>query len=250
MSFFDSIPQPPPPPEPVRRPRPAWTQSDEVIPGSVPGELMLIRTGQVAVAIGSVRAYPNGFEFTAHVRVHIRDEDEPGWHDPFDRHGRRGRQPPDDVLRLGVLYADGRRGATTGGHWWPDEDADPEHLVLQHGGSGGNARRWDGDFWVYPLPPDGPVTFVATWPEYGVAETQAELDGAAIRAAAGRAVILWPEEPEIEPGSGSSWRSGRITGYHPDESGSGAGLSWRSPHGHITVRVGTHSSRPSRSPSA
>ena len=74
MSFFDSIPQPPPPPEPLRRPRPAWMQPDEVIPGSVPGELMLIRTGQVAVAIGSIRAYPNGFEFTAHVRMHGKDE--------------------------------------------------------------------------------------------------------------------------------------------------------------------------------
>lgn len=115
MSFFDSIPQPPPPPEPLRRPRPAWMQPDEVIPGSVPGELMLIRTGQVAVAIGSIRAYPNGFEFTAHVRMHGKDENEAGWHDPFDRHGRRGRQSPGDVLRLGLLYADGRRGATTGG---------------------------------------------------------------------------------------------------------------------------------------
>ena len=66
MSFFDSIPQPPPPPEPVRRARPAWMQPDEVIPGSVPGEVILIRTGQVAVAIGSIRAYPNGFEFTTH----------------------------------------------------------------------------------------------------------------------------------------------------------------------------------------
>ena len=74
MSFFDSIPQPPPPPEPLRRPRPAWMQPDEVIPGSVPGELMLIRTGQVAVAIGSIRAYPNGFEFTAHVRMRGEDE--------------------------------------------------------------------------------------------------------------------------------------------------------------------------------
>ena len=142
-------------------------QPDEVIPGSVPGELMLIRTGQVAVAIGSIRAYPNGFEFTGHVRMHGKDENEPGWHDPFDRHGRRGRQSPGDVLRLGLLYADGRRGAITGGHWRPDRDDDPGRLVLEHGSSGGTVRRWDGNFWVHPLPPDGPVTFVASWPEYG-----------------------------------------------------------------------------------
>jgi len=215
MSFFDSIPPPPPPPEPVRQRRPAWQQPDAVIPGSVAGELMLIRTGQVAVAIGSVRAYPNGFEFTAHVRLRGADEDEPVWHDPFDRHGRRGRQPPGEVLRLGLLYADGRRAATTS-HWWPGEDADPGRLVLQQGGSGGNARRWDGQFWVHPLPPEGPVTFVASWPEYGAAETGAELDGQAIREAAARAVILWPEEPESEPGGGHAWSSHTITAHKPD----------------------------------
>src|SRR5215831_10172127 len=72
MSFFDSIPQPPPP-EPVRECRRPWMRSDAVIPASVPAEVMLIRTEQVAVAIGSVRAYPNGFEFTLHTRLRHED---------------------------------------------------------------------------------------------------------------------------------------------------------------------------------
>jgi hypothetical protein len=197
MSFFDSLPQPPPPPEPVRRPRPAWMQPDAVIPGSVPGEVILIRTEQVAVAVGSIRAYPNGLEFAVHVRLRgsAEDDTEWPWRDLFDRHVRGGRQPADDALRLGVLYADGRRAATKGDRQRPDEDADPDRLVLRQLGGGGSARRWDGDFWLYPLPPQGPVTFVASWLRHGVAETRAELDGAAIREAAGRAVILWPEEP-------------------------------------------------------
>ena len=41
------------------------------------------------------------------------------------------------------------------------------------------------------MPPDGPVTFVASWLENGVAKTSADLDGAAIREAARRAVILF-----------------------------------------------------------
>ena len=94
---------------------------------------MLIRVEQAAVAIGSVRAYPNGFEFTAHVRVRAADEDEPVWHDPFDRPARRGRQSAGDVLRLGVLYADGRRTATSARYSQPDEKADPGRLVLRHG---------------------------------------------------------------------------------------------------------------------
>jgi len=75
------------------------------------------------------------------------------------------------------------------------------------------------DFWVYPLPPEGPVTLVASWLEHGVTETRAELDGTAIREAAGRAVILWPDEPE--PESGGGWRSQRITHFTSGEPSSG-----------------------------
>ena len=219
VSFFDSIPQPPNPEKRERRPRPGWMQPDEVIPASVPGEWLLIRTEEVAVAIGSIRTYPNGFEFTAYVRMRGKDNDEPSWHDPFDRYGRRAS--PGDALRLGLLYADGRRGATIGGLPWPHDHDDPERLFLQHGGSGGTARRWDGRFWVHPLPPPGPVTFVAAWPECGAAETRTELDGAAIRTAAARAVILWPEDPEINP-LGGAWSSQTITAHKVDEPGSDA----------------------------
>jgi hypothetical protein len=74
---------------------------------------------------------------------------------------------------------------------WPDDNADEGQLILLMEGSGGSDRRWDGDFWVHPLPPDGPVTFVAAWLRHGVPEVHAELDGAAIRAAARHAVTLW-----------------------------------------------------------
>jgi hypothetical protein len=222
MSFFDSVPQPPPP-ERVRRRRPVWMRSDAVIPGSVPGEVVLVRTGQVAVAIGSVRAYPNGFEFTLHTR--LRTEDETGLvrAGPMEPPGRGREQVPEDVLRLGVMYADGRRAAAAGGCPRPGDDADGERLVVFENGGGGSARRWDGDFWVYPLPPAGPVTFVVSWLEHGVGETRAELDGAAIREAAGRAVILWPEEPEFEPGDSYAWRSHRITAGEPGDPGARTG---------------------------
>jgi hypothetical protein len=211
VSFFSEIPQPPAP-EPVQQHRPVWMQPDHVIPGSVPGELLLIRTDDVAVAIGCIRAYPNGFEFTAHVRTRGNAENEPGWNDPFDRFGRRSKTPG-DVLQLGLLYSDGRRGATTRGFGTRGD------LVLTPGGSGGSAQRWDGNFWVHPLPPDGPVTFVASWTERGAAETQAELDGAALRTAVARAVILWPEEPDIYPSGSPATSSITFTSRKADESG-------------------------------
>jgi hypothetical protein len=113
VSFFGEIAEPPAP-EPVPQPRPVWAQPDHVIPGSVPGELLLIRTDDIAVAIGNIRAYPNGFEFTAHVRTRGKaksGEGGPGFNNnPFGQFGRRS-DTPGDVLQLGILYADGRRGA-------------------------------------------------------------------------------------------------------------------------------------------
>jgi hypothetical protein len=194
---------------------------DEVIPGSVPAELLLIRTEQAAVAVGSVRAYPNGFEFTLLTRLRTEDETGPCLGDPLERHARDARERG-EVLRLGIMYADGRRTSTTGGHWRPDED-DPEQLMLQQGGGGGSARHWDGNFWVYPLPPEGPVTFVASWLKYGVGETRAQLDGAAILEAAQRATVLWPQEPEYEPSAYYGWSSQSITAVKDDDSGAKAG---------------------------
>jgi hypothetical protein len=217
MSFFDSIPQPPPEPRQRLR-RPAWERPGTVIPGSVPAELILARTDEVAVAVGSVRAYPNGFEFTVHVRAR-RADDAVGDFDPFERLGYgRERRAPHDALRLGVLYADGRRTATTAGHPLKRDD-NAENLILRHGGGGGDDRSWDSDFWVYPLPPAGPVTLVASWLEHGIAETRAELDGAAIREAAGHAVALWPDEPDRDC-TGSS-RTGTIGPFVHDEPGPG-----------------------------
>ena len=215
MSFFSEIPQPPGP-EPVPQPRPAWAQPEHVIPGSVPGELLLVRTEDVAVAIGSIRAYPSGFEFTALVRTRGKatsGERGPGLNNPFGGPFRR-RSDPGDVLQLGVLYADGRRGATGGGF------GAEGGLHLMPGSSGGNDRRYDSNFWVHPLPPDGPVTFVAAWPEHGVAETRAELDAAAIHAAVARAVTLWPEEPYSYPSRGPSTSSISFTSRKVDEPGS------------------------------
>src|SRR5258706_12859918 len=173
MDFFESIPQPPSP-EPPRRPRRRpWMQPEAVIPGSVPAELLLVRSESAGVAVGSLRAYANGFEFTLHVRLRREDEEyRHGMSDPFDWHASgRGGTTRDQALRLGILYADERRAASTSRPPMLPDGAEAGELVLQQGGSSGSDRRWDGDFWVHPLPPDGPVTFVAAWLAYGGTET-------------------------------------------------------------------------------
>ena len=196
MDFFEAFPAPSPPRRPARPPVRPWTRPDTVVPGSVAAEAVVACTDAVAVAVGSLRAYANGFEFTVHVRQRATDDD--GFREPLDPLGRhprvRGAAEPGRVLRLGIAYADGRRAAAIG-HWTPADPEGDSDLVLEQRGSSGSEYRWDGEFWVHPLPPEGPVTFVVSWLAQDVVEERAEVDGAAIRAAATRAVDLWPGGP-------------------------------------------------------
>ncbi len=185
MGFFDITPE-----RAGRAARP-----DGIIPGFAAAGLFLIRTDELAVAVGSVQAYPNGFEFTVHARVHHGQL--PWGTSPLDPAADpRTNSDPDLALRLGVLYADGRRARTGTFRPMPVDDGDDDqYLVLRETGTGGTERQWDGRFWVHPLPTDGPVTFVASWLLHEVAETRADLDSSVIHEAAQRAVTLWPDEP-------------------------------------------------------
>jgi hypothetical protein len=63
-----------------------------------------------------------------------------------------------------------------------------------HGGTG----RWQQNLWVWGLPEKGDVDLVYSWAAEEVAESRLELDGDALREAAGRATLLWPEPEEEE----------------------------------------------------
>jgi hypothetical protein len=64
-----SISQPPEPPE-VEHRRAAWIQPPEdVVPAVAPVERLLARTPQRAIGLTGIRAYPNGFGFTLHIRL-------------------------------------------------------------------------------------------------------------------------------------------------------------------------------------
>jgi hypothetical protein len=166
-----------------------------VVPGSVAADLVLVRTDEVAVTIGLLRVYTTGFELT----VDSRSRRAALGH----RIGGMSRRytpagiEPEDGLRLGMEFSDGRRAELDAPRSYPDQ-ADPGALVVMPDSSGGSDRKWYSRFWVYPLPPSGPVVFVATWPAFGVAEARVELEADAILSAASRAIVLWPER-EGEP---------------------------------------------------
>jgi hypothetical protein len=84
----------------------------------------------------------------------------------------------------------GRRARTSSYRPMTAVENDGELLVLREVGTGGTDRQWDGQFWVHPLPPDGPVTFSASWLLYGAGEQRVELDSSAIQKAAERGDLV------------------------------------------------------------
>jgi hypothetical protein len=101
---------------------------------------------------------------------------------------------PDEFLRFGVQFADGRKATNLDWPAFGHEEREPDPPVLAQGGGGGGGQFWDEERWVWPLPPAGPLAFVCEWPGRGIAESRMEPDARLILEAAGRAVTLWPDD--------------------------------------------------------
>jgi hypothetical protein len=175
---------------------PAWLgPPHNVLPGIAPVELIIARTNETVVAIAGIRVYPEGFGFTLSLRlrtVSVREEQQFPY--LLDRVAFEGDALPDEFLRFGVQFADGRKATNLDRPPYDPEGQAPDRPVLhQHGGGGGGAT-WDMEYWVWPLPPAGPFAFVCEWPGRGIGESRAEIDAGLIVEAAGRAVTLWPDD--------------------------------------------------------
>ena len=110
-----------------------------MVPGVVPGALLVARTDAHAVLINGLLVYPTGFDFDLAVRRH------PGFPGHPRRHRDRGHVWGDE-LRLEVRFADGRRADNGPGPWpRPSGDQPPDPPLLYQstsGPDGGHVCRW------------------------------------------------------------------------------------------------------------
>jgi hypothetical protein len=199
VSFFEP---PPPQPEPQQQRQPEWIGPPEnVLPAAFPLALELARTENIAIAAQGGVAYPNGFAFRLVLLRRTMLESHAGH--PF-HHWHRGRgQLEDDALRFGVQFSDGGKATVFDRHRWMGGEGTPSGPVLMQRGGSGGGRTWDFGFWVWPLPPDGPLAFVVEWPSEGIELTRAEIDASIVGEAAKQAETLWPDEDgPSSPGGG------------------------------------------------
>jgi hypothetical protein len=181
---------------------PPWTHPPEDELGvAVPVRAILESDWQFVVGLIDCVAFSTGFEFTITVRTRreMRPEDM-----GFGPPAPYGPDRSEKELRVGVQFADGRMGFT-GNHPGPDfmaqwklhaeggapDPADGPIISPRSGGGGG--KRYDMRYFVWPLPPQGNVTFVCEWPAVGLAPAAHDVDATPIRQAGAASTKIWPD---------------------------------------------------------
>ena len=205
--FFEPLPageEPAPRRLPERSP---WSGPPPLETGAVLAvERMVARSANVVVRVPVIRAFRTGCMIDVEVVSRQGTLSDDDW---WDLHlsvhrglfvSPGGNQLPDKLLRLGVRYADGTKATTIEQHRrQTTASADPPAgplLSWSPGSSGMHGRElgFSGfGLWLWPLPPAETFEFAVEWPLGGIELTIAELDGAAIVAAAGRSANYWPD---------------------------------------------------------
>lgn len=162
-----------------------------ILPGAVALEVVLGASERAAAYIGRCVAYPAGFELDVRVMLAPGSEGlDPSLDGIYERPD--GSDNAAEMLRLSIEFPDGRALTNMGAsrpRRWSDE---PEGPVLWGMGGGGGGGHFQQDFWVWPLPPAGPIRLDCEWPAAGIALTRAEIDGQLLLDAAGRARPMLP----------------------------------------------------------
>jgi hypothetical protein len=154
----------------------------------------------LAVALLDVVSYSTGFVFRLALRVRPDAADFDPRQVMMQLHGGPGPMGSnDEQLRFGVEFGDGRK-ATNLGPRRPPAGEPPSISLTPHGGGGGGGRSWQIGFWVYPLPPSGPLTLAISWPSRSIPEQTHSLDAAPIIDAAAESVVLWEDNRPIRVG--------------------------------------------------
>src|SRR5579875_1698377 len=158
-------------------------------PGTVALEVILAVSQRAAVFLGRCAAYPTGVELEVRVLLAPGAEElDPSLNGIYRGPGRSSTY--ESMLRFGIEFADGGRVSNVGGHG--HRQGEPDGPVLWGMGGGGGGGRWHQDFWIWPLPPAGPLSFVCEWPAAELALTRVDVDGQELIDAAGRAREVFP----------------------------------------------------------
>ena len=191
MSFFDIPPIQEPPLEPVQPPQPEWIGPPQgILPGRSAQQAVLFKTDEALLVVQQFLVYPTGVEFTFNLWLRDPAHNAPAF--PWGFHGQQRTGPlPDEFLRLGILLSNGMKWTNV--DWThPESSERPTGLHVSPRGGGGGGDKWRMGYWMWPLPPDGPMRFVSAWPAHAVEERSVTVDATELRTRATEAETIWP----------------------------------------------------------
>jgi hypothetical protein len=184
--FFEPLP-PQTIPEQRQWSAPLWDRPSE---GTIPAVFAVnepfIQDDDVVVMLDTLGVYPNGF--TIQVSIHLNPHRS---QELMQRVRGPGRM---QMVRAGVRFADGREGGRRPqgrAMLVKNEEGIPTGPYVRfHGGAGGG-DGWHYGFWVFPLPPAGPLEIFIGISTDEPMEARVTLDGAQVRTAARQARVVW-----------------------------------------------------------
>jgi hypothetical protein len=148
---------------------------------------VLARTPEVVVAVRGITSYSDGL----HLAVVVLFSDQARAEDLAYSLQEYSRSP--GRFRFGVVFADGRQ-ATSGSRDSPDVERSSDAAQLKLLGSSHAGLLWTGEYWLWPLPPHGPLVVGCRWPDRGIAETLVQIDPAPLLSAAATSRPVWESE--------------------------------------------------------
>jgi hypothetical protein len=176
-------------------PRPKWGgPPDEEVGVAVAARTMIASQPRLFIAVTDCVAYSNGFTFGLAVRS--KDEIPPHMMG-FGPYPERG---DDAGIQVSIRFSDGREGGLGPNRaimdyyreWSEGKDPpEPAGPIIGQQSGGGGGTNWDFHYFIWPLPPAGPVTITCKWPARGLQSAGKELNGTAIRAAGLKSHSVW-----------------------------------------------------------
>ena len=145
---------------------------------------VIARSSDVAIALSGITAFSDGL--VLHLVVLFADEQ---GRERLDWSLQEYSRSP-GRFRLGVELPDGRR-ATTGTTDSPPVIRTEADAVLTMLSTSNGPLRWQGDYWLWPLPDDGVMLLGCRWPDRAIDETLVSVETSALRASALSSGPIW-----------------------------------------------------------
>jgi hypothetical protein len=145
---------------------------------------MLARSADVAIALSGITAFSDGL--LLHVVVLFADEQR---REALDWSLQEYSRSP-GRFRIGVELPDGTRATAGTGDAPPVMPNDTEAVLTMLASSNG-PLRWQGDYWLWPLPGDGSMVIGCRWPDRAIDETLVSVETSTLRTAAATSGPVW-----------------------------------------------------------